>query len=148
MTKGTAGAVLYTLKVLTYIEYRAVSGVFRTIEHPTPYPPSECVLPSPQRRGVNTHRAVRGWGVNILEDARHWIGFLQYNPSTSIPYSPYYCSCLTAQYTYRNLPEAEFMNNFIEVSGHNYKPVTTHFCSKGGGSEGVNSVSTCRGDCE
>jgi hypothetical protein len=25
---------------------------------------------------------MRGWGVNILEDARHWIGLLQYNPST------------------------------------------------------------------
>jgi hypothetical protein len=24
---------------------------------------------------------VRGWGVNILEDARHWTGLLQYNPS-------------------------------------------------------------------
>jgi hypothetical protein len=24
----------------------------------------------------------RGWGVNILEDARHWIGLLQCNPST------------------------------------------------------------------
>ncbi len=23
----------------------------------------------------------RGWGVNISEDARHWIGLLQYNPS-------------------------------------------------------------------
>jgi hypothetical protein len=27
---------------------------------------------------------VRGWGVNISEDARHWIGLLQYNPSTLI----------------------------------------------------------------
>jgi hypothetical protein len=27
---------------------------------------------------------VRGWGVNISEDARHWIGLLQYNPSTGI----------------------------------------------------------------
>ncbi len=26
---------------------------------------------------------MRGWGVNSLEDARHWIGLLQYNPSTS-----------------------------------------------------------------
>jgi hypothetical protein len=33
---------------------------------------------------VHTRRAVRGCmgggGVNILEDARHWIGLLQYNP--------------------------------------------------------------------
>ncbi len=89
MSKGTAGAVLYTHKVLTYIEYRAVSGVFRTIEPPTPSPPSECVLPPPLRRGVNNRRSVRGWGDNISEDARHWIGLLQYNPSTSIPYSTY-----------------------------------------------------------
>ncbi len=27
-------------------------------------------------------REVRGVGVNISEDARHWIGLLQYNPST------------------------------------------------------------------
>jgi hypothetical protein len=49
------------------------------------FPPSECVLPAHQRRGgtvVHTRRAVRVWGVNILEDARHWIGLLEYNPST------------------------------------------------------------------
>jgi hypothetical protein len=34
-------------KVLTYIEYRAVSGVFRT----TPSPTSVCVLPPLQRQG-------------------------------------------------------------------------------------------------
>jgi hypothetical protein len=39
----------------TYIECRAVSGVFRTIDPPpTPSPPSECVLPPHQRRG-GTH---------------------------------------------------------------------------------------------
>jgi hypothetical protein len=43
-----------------------------------PSPPSECVLPPHQRRGVHTRRAVRGWGVNISEDARHRIGLLQY----------------------------------------------------------------------
>jgi hypothetical protein len=59
-------------KVLTYIEYRAVSGVFQTIDPSTPSPPRECVLPPHQRRG----------GVNISEDARHWIGLLKYNPST------------------------------------------------------------------
>jgi hypothetical protein len=34
-------------KVLTYVEYRAVSGVFHYIDPPppTPFPPSECVLP-------------------------------------------------------------------------------------------------------
>jgi hypothetical protein len=66
-------------KVLTYVEYRAESGVFQIL---TPSAPSECVLPPHQRGGVHTRRAVRGWGVNILEDARHWIGLSQYNPST------------------------------------------------------------------
>ncbi len=32
--------------------------------------------------GVHTRRAVRGWGINISEDARHSIGLLQCNPST------------------------------------------------------------------
>jgi hypothetical protein len=52
---------------------------------PTPSPPSKCVLPpAPEAGGggVHTRRAVRGWGVNILDDARHWIGLLQCNPST------------------------------------------------------------------
>jgi hypothetical protein len=31
------------------VEYRAVSGVFRTIDPPTPSQPSECVLPPHQR---------------------------------------------------------------------------------------------------
>ncbi len=39
-------------KVLTHIEYRAVSGVFRTIEPPTSSPPSE----------VSTHRTKGGGG--------------------------------------------------------------------------------------
>ncbi len=30
-------------KVLTYVEYRAVSGVFQNIDSPPPSPPSECV---------------------------------------------------------------------------------------------------------
>ncbi len=67
----------------TYI-CRVQSSVWRLPKYwpPTPPPPSEWVLPQHQRRGVHTRRAVRGWGINILEDARHWIGLLQYNPST------------------------------------------------------------------
>jgi hypothetical protein len=38
--------------------------------------------PRTKGAGVHTRRAVRGWGVNTSEDARHWIGLLQYNPST------------------------------------------------------------------
>ncbi len=61
----------YKHKVLTYIEYRAVSGVFRP-------------------GGGRTHslggqyfgrRQTHSLEVNISEDARHWIGLLQYNPS-------------------------------------------------------------------
>ncbi len=40
-----------THKVLSYVEYRAVSGVFENIDPPPPSPPSECVLPPHQRRG-------------------------------------------------------------------------------------------------
>jgi hypothetical protein len=76
-------------KVLTYVEYRAMSGVFQNIENidpSPPSPPSECVLPPPRTQGgeggTHTRRAVRGVGVNILEDARHRIGLLQYNLST------------------------------------------------------------------
>jgi hypothetical protein len=71
----------YRHKVLTYVEYRAVSGVFQNIDPPSPSTPSECVLPPHQRRG-GTHSPGGGGGVNILEDARHWIGLLQYNLST------------------------------------------------------------------
>ncbi len=37
------------------------------------------LCPAPKRR------AVRGWGNNILEDARHWTSLLQYNLSTGKP---------------------------------------------------------------
>jgi hypothetical protein len=44
-------------KVLTYIEYIAVSGVFRTIDPPPPLPlASVTVLPP------TTRQAVKGWG--------------------------------------------------------------------------------------
>ncbi len=74
-------------KVLTYIDYRAVSDVFQTIDPPTPSPPSECVLPPAPRRWVGRYTLAGRWGgggVNISEDARHWIGLLHYNPSTLI----------------------------------------------------------------
>ncbi len=65
---------------------RVQSSVWRLPKYwpPTPSPTSECVLPPHQRQGVYTRRAVRGGGgVNILEDARQWIGLLRYNPSTA-----------------------------------------------------------------
>ncbi len=76
--------MFYVHKVLTYVEYRAVSGVFQNIDPPYPSPPSECVLPPlPQAEGGGyTLGGVEGGGVIILEDARHWIGLLQYNLST------------------------------------------------------------------
>jgi hypothetical protein len=64
-------------KVLTYI-YRVQSNVWRLPNYPPPPSPRECVLPP----GVHNRWVERGWGVNISEDARHWIGLLQYNPST------------------------------------------------------------------
>jgi hypothetical protein len=67
----------------TYIEYRVVSGDFRTVDPPPPLHPASVSSPPHQRRGgtLHTRRAMRGWGVNISEDARHWIGLLQYNLS-------------------------------------------------------------------
>jgi hypothetical protein len=44
----TVGQCLHH-KVRTYVEYRAVSGVFQNIDPPPPSPPSECVHPPHQR---------------------------------------------------------------------------------------------------
>ena len=54
-----------------------VSGVFRTIGPPPPLHPAS--VSSPRTEGGE------GVGVNFSEDARHWIGLLQYNPSTAVP---------------------------------------------------------------
>jgi hypothetical protein len=71
-------------KVLTYVEYRAVSGVFQNIDPHPPSPPSECVLPRSKGGGVGgtRSRGAGGGGVNIFEDARHWFGLSQFNPFT------------------------------------------------------------------
>ncbi len=45
-------------KVLTYVEYREVAGVFENI-NPTPPLSTQRVFPPP------APKAVRGWGVNI-----------------------------------------------------------------------------------
>ncbi len=75
-----------THKVLTHVEYRAVSGVFQNIDPPPPYPPSECVPPpAPKVVGTQSPGGEGGVGVNILEDSRHRIGLLQYNLSTLQP---------------------------------------------------------------
>ncbi len=62
-------------KVLTYTEYRAVSGVFRTIDPPPPLHPASESCPRTKGGGVHTRRAVRGWGVNISPD----IGLASYS---------------------------------------------------------------------
>ncbi len=80
----TSVTQLYSIhyKVLTYVEYRDVSCVFRNIDHPTPLHPASVSSPRTKDVGVHTRRAVGRRGVNILEDVRHWIGLLQYHLST------------------------------------------------------------------
>ncbi len=62
-----------------------MSGVFQNIDPPPPPHPASVSYPRAKGGWVHTRRAVRGWWVNILEDARHWIGLLQFNPSTVTP---------------------------------------------------------------
>ncbi len=52
-------------------EYREVSGVFQNIDPHPPLPLESVSSPHTKGVGVHTRRAVRGWGVNILEDASH-----------------------------------------------------------------------------
>jgi hypothetical protein len=81
----------FCARVLTYKEYRAVSGVFRTkLLNPPPPPPFFQPASESSARtkggGVHARRAVRGWGINKSEDTRHRIGHLQYNPSSLPPF--------------------------------------------------------------
>jgi hypothetical protein len=48
-------------KVLTYVKYRAVSGVFQNIDPPPPLPPASVSYPRTKggNGGVHTRRAVR-----------------------------------------------------------------------------------------
>ncbi len=73
---------MYRHKVFTYIEYRAVSSVFRTINPPPPLPLASVSSPAPKAGVTHSPGGEGAGGVNISEDARHWIGLLQYNPST------------------------------------------------------------------
>ncbi len=54
-----------SLRGRSYVKYRAVSGVFQTIDPPPPLPPGECggaFGPG----GGHSRWVERGWGVNIL----------------------------------------------------------------------------------
>ena len=64
------------------IDQCLASSELLTPPPPTLSPPSECVLPPHHRRGVTHSPGGEGVGVNISEDARHWIGHLQFKPST------------------------------------------------------------------
>ncbi len=58
--------ILSAHKVLPYIEYRAVSGVFRTIDHPPPLHPAS--VSSPRTKGGGVHSATHspgGEGVGV-----------------------------------------------------------------------------------
>jgi hypothetical protein len=49
-------------KVLTHVEYIAVSGVFQNIDPPPPLPLASASSPRTKGGGVHTRRAVRGVG--------------------------------------------------------------------------------------
>jgi hypothetical protein len=53
---------LLLLSILTYIEYRAVSGVFQNIDLLPPLPLGNVSSPRTKGGGVNTRRVVRGVG--------------------------------------------------------------------------------------
>ncbi len=76
------------------VEYRAVSGVFQNIDPRPPLHPASMSSPRTKGGGRGYYLAGRwgGGGVNILEDARHRIGLLQYNLSTSIYNHAPHCS--------------------------------------------------------
>jgi hypothetical protein len=79
LTSGVMMSELSQHKVLTYVEYRAVSRVFQNIDPPPLSPPRECVLPPHQRRGVHSRRAVRGWGGGSIFWKTRDIGLASYS---------------------------------------------------------------------
>ncbi len=73
-----------------------MSGVFQNIKILTPPSPLPLAsVSSPRTKGGGGGTLAGRWGVgggggvNILEDARHWIGLLQYNPSTIYTIHPH-----------------------------------------------------------
>ncbi len=68
-----------------------MSGVFQNIDPPPPLHPASvrvCPPPAPKAGGTRSPGSEGGGGggsIILKEDARHWIGLLQYNPSTGKP---------------------------------------------------------------
>ncbi len=73
--------------ITKYLHIKSTEQCLASSELLTPHPLSTqrvCLPPAPKAGGVHTCQGVKGWGVNSSEDARHWIGLLQYNPSTHV----------------------------------------------------------------
>ncbi len=64
-------------KVLTYIEYRAVSGVFRTIDPPPPLHPASVSSPRTKGGGYTLARRSGGGGSKFRKTPR--IGLASYS---------------------------------------------------------------------
>jgi hypothetical protein len=50
---------------------QCLACVFQNIDPPPPHHTASVSSPAPKAGGVNTRRAVKGWGINILENARY-----------------------------------------------------------------------------
>ncbi len=116
-----------THKVLTYVEYRAVSSVFRNID-PPPLPLASVSPPTKGGGYTDTLAGVRGWGVNILEDARHWIGLLKYNFSTLLPVI--YCTSaifrdIHCTYSRGNMKKKKRRSNIYSINDSFLSPTPT-----------------------
>jgi hypothetical protein len=70
--------VLHKNKVLTYVEYRALSVVFQNIDPPPPSPPSECVFP-PHHRPRTHSPGGEGMGGQYTYWKTPAIGLASYN---------------------------------------------------------------------
>ncbi len=88
--------VRFSYKVLTYVDYRAVSGVFRLLT-PTPSPPSECVFPPHQRRRGSHSPGDEGVGGQQYFGRRQTLDL----PLTVYGFSPVYKSLPAFGTTFR-----------------------------------------------
>ncbi len=75
-----------------------MSGVLQNIDPQPPLHPASVSSPRTKGGGYTLAGWWGGWGFNILEDARYWIGLLQYNLSTIV------CICNTEEHAGRKLP--------------------------------------------